>query len=642
MIVLFSSCADYLDVVPDNTLTLEEIYTRKENAYNALAKVYNYLPREDNTHNTTWLLGDEYLGRLDYNNDAGTLRGIRIMHGLQTTGDPILGFWTGSAGAKHLYRALNQCEIFLNYIDLAQDMTENEIREWKAQVKFLKAYYCWILVRHYGPIVIPSEGLFDPEVEGLNLFLPHLKVEECFDYILDLMDEAIPDLTEHATTNNQGQVDQIVAKAAKARVLFFRASPFFNGNREYYGDFLDHNGEHFFLQTEDPEKWKEAAEAIKEAIDIAHENGKELYTFEKEPYLYDRDAFEENPENMQILYNNRMVVVDPWNKELVWGFSGIDLYNEGELAHSTNMRLPEGYGDGETNTAGYSWQWLGASYQMLERFYTKNGLPIDEDVTFDQDRMYDLITTPGQADPEYKELYGIMQPGSETLQMYMDREPRFYANMAITGGYWRTHSVRINTMMYQGRDGGFNSSTHTTDYFPTGIGLKKFVHPESTSGAWQRTIKYPYPLIRLADLYLMYAEALNEYYGPTEEVYEYINKVRRRAGVPEVQEVWRDASLAKTVNKHTTKEGMRDIILQERSIELAFEGIRFWDMQRHKRAVREFSSPIWGWKHDGATAQTFFTLEPKQTRRFTITDCLWPIQLEELNTNGRLIQNPGW
>ena len=198
-------------------------------------------------------------------------------------------------------------------------------------------------------------------------------------------------------------------------------------------------------------------------------------------------------------------------------------------------------------------------------------------------------------------------------------------------------------MKYAGRDGGFNSSQHSTDYYETGIAVKKFVHPESKSGAWQRTIKYPYPIMRLADLYLMKAEAYNEYNdSPVPQVYEAINRVRERAGVPDVETVWSDPSIVRTVNKHKTKEGMRDIILQERGIELAFEGSRFWDMLRTKRAVMEFSTPVWGWTYTGATGAQFFNLEVKQIRRFTITDCLWPIDLNEMNTNSNLIQNPGW
>jgi hypothetical protein len=96
------------------------------------------------------------------------------------------------------------------------------------------------------------------------------------------------------------------------------------------------------------------------------------------------------------------------------------------------------------------------------------------------------------------------------------------------------------------------------------------------------------------------------------------------------------------VNKHRSKEGMRDIILEERSIELAFEGIHFWDMLRHKRAHIEFSSPIQGWNYKGTAPSTFFVLGVVQARRFTIRDYLWPIDLNELNTNGKLTQNPGW
>src|SRR5690606_14268083 len=215
--------------------------------------------------------------------------------------------------------------------------------------------------------------------------------------------------------------------------------------------------------------------------------------------------------------------------------------------------------------------------------------------------------------------------------------------LGITGGYWRTHGVRINTSMYAGGDGGYNSSQHSTDFLETGIGVKKLVHPESKSGAWQRTIKYPYPIIRLADLLLFKAEALNEYLSaPNQEVYDAINQVRRRAGIPDVEVVWSNPDIVNSVNKHKTKEGMRDIILRERGIELAFEGARFWDMIRTKQAVTEFSTPVWGWKHTGETGTDFFNLEVKQIRRFNITNCLWPIDLEELNTNSNLIQNPGW
>ncbi len=640
-ILAFSSCTKYLDVVPDNTLKLEDIFTLKIDAYNALAKVYSYLPNDERTHVSSWLLGDEWIGRLDLNNTTSNLRGIRIMRGLQSQTNPQLGYWSGTEGGKALYEGMRQADVFLANIGAVKDMTENERLEWEAQVKFLKGYFAFLLVQRYGPIVLPTT-MASPESTKEELFLPRTKVEECFDYILGLINEAIPKLTERATSNNLGQVDQVAAKAIKARILLFRASPFFNGNKEYFGDFVNKEGQAFFALEEDHEKWKVALDAINESIALCEANGLGLYHYEKEPYIYDREAFTQNPERMHTLYDLRMVVVDPWNNELVWGNSNLDYYEQGELAHSTNIRLPEGYGDGVTNTAGFSWQWMAATYQMAERYYTENGLPINEDLTYDINNIHELINTPGVLDPNYEHWNGYMQPGAETIKMYMNREPRFYANLGITAGYWRSHAVRINTMMYGNSHGGYNSSQHTTDFLATGIGTQKLVHPESQSGAWQRTIKFPYPIVRMADLYLMKAEAMNEYNGPSQAVYDEINKVRKRAGIPNVEEVWSDPTMARTLNKHTTKEGLRDIILTERSIEFAFEGIHFWDLWRHKKATSTFSSPIWGWTHTGTTGASFFILEVKQERRFTITDCLWPIDLNEMNTNGQLIQNPGW
>lgn len=635
------SCTKFLDVVPDNTLRLENIFDLKEDAYNALAKVYSYMPQDDKTHITTWTLGDEWIGRLDLNDVESNLRSIRIMRGLQSQTSPQLGIWSGTQGAKPLYQGIRQADVFLANIDRVRDMLDAEKEEWKAQVKMLKAYYCFLLIRHYGPIVLPH-NMATPESTKDELFNPRAKVEDCFQFVLQLIDEATPKLKEKAFTNDLGQIDQVVAKAIKAKVLFFRASPFFNGNKEYYGDFVDTDGQPFFPLEYNNEKWKEAIDALNEAIAIAEANGHGIYTYEKDPYLYDRPAFEANPEGMKKLYDLRMLICDPWNKEVVWGYSNLDYYNEGELAHSSNIRLPLGYGDGATNTAAYSWQWMAATYQMAERYYTKNGLPIQEDLSYDYNNMHSIVRTPGQADPEYKNLYGVMQPGVETINLYLNREPRFYANLGVTGGYWRAHTVRINTMFFASSDGGYNSSQHSTDFLSTGIGVQKFVHPESMSGAWQRTIKYPYPLIRMADLYLMRAEAQNEYAGPSSDVYADINKIRTRAGIPNLEVVWSDASLTRTVNKHRTKEGLRDLILDERAIEFAFEGQHFWDMWRHKRAAASFSTPVWGWTHTGTTANSFFVLDVKQQRRFTITDCLWPIDLNEMNTNSKLIQNPGW
>jgi hypothetical protein len=642
------SCTDYLDVVPDNIRTIEDLFKIREDAYHALAKVYSYMPEDNFTHHTTWTLGDEYIGRLDeVTGTGGQLYAMKIMAGDQSATSPLLGLWSGTKGGRKLYEGIRQCNIFLSNIHNVSDMTGDEIDEWSAQVKFLKAYYYFLLIRQYGPVVI-AEDIITPDATLEQLFLPRIKVEECFQYVINLIDEAIPFLEPRVGTNDYGQVDKPAALAIKARILLFRASPFYSGNKEYFGDFYDHDGEPFFPMDDaatTKNKWKEAHDAIEEAITVCKSAGIDMFEYEKPYFLYDSASVRLNEDRMKTLYDLRMLVVDPWNKELIWGLSNIYYFADGEIAYSTAVRSVDGY-QGYESGASFNWQWMAATYAMTERYYTANGLPINEDLTFDMATIHNITTTPDIGSANYKQWHGILQPNSDIINLYLNRELRFYANLGITGGYWRGHTFRMPTLMYTGLVypyvGGYNPS-FTSDYLPTGIGIQKFVHPESKAYHQARVIKYPYPLIRLSDLYLMKAEALNEYLdAPTSEVYDAINVVRKRAGIPNVEAVWADATLVKSLDKHKTKEGMRDIILQERSIELAFEGSHFWDMLRHKKAPAEFSSPVWGWTHTGSNATSFFNLGVKHARKFTIRDCLWPIDIDELNTNSRLIQNPGW
>lgn len=637
-----TSCSDYLDVVPDNTVTIEDLFKTQEETYDALAKVYSYNPHPARTNTGSFVLGDEFLGRLDYNGVPWALSQLRIMRGLQSPSNPQMNYWGGSGGATDLYEGIRNTHVFAQNIGDVPDMSNDEKKSWKAQAHFMRAWYYWQLVKRYGPVVITG-GIVSADAQGDELLKPRSKVEVCFQHILDLIDKAIPELETRVavTSENAGQVDQVIAKAIKARILLFRASPFWNGNQEYFGNFTNKDGEYFFPMEYDRTKWEEALDAVNEAIEAAA--GLSLYQFKDPVYDFDKEAYKQNQDKVQTLYDLRFSIIKPWNSGLIWGYSNISRrWNQGDLPHSTNMRLPNtGEYEGVLNNPLFSWQWMGATYRMTERFYTENGVPITQDKTFDEDNKWKLTETPGVEDPAYTKYYGLMQPGAETINLYLNREPRFYANLMITGGYHRSHQYRIPTMMYEGTDGGIRTGP-AHDYYPTGIGVKKWVHMESKSGHWARVIKYPFPIIRMADLYLMKAEILNELQGPGQEVYNAINRVRERAGIPDVEEVWSDPSIVKDANKHTTKRGMREIILHERSVEFAFEGSHFWDMVRYKKARSEFSQPIYGWKPKESNGQGFFNLEVKQGRNFTTRDHLWPISLQELNTNSKLIQNPGW
>ena len=87
---------------------------------------------------------------------------------------------------------------------------------------------------------------------------------------------------------------------------------------------------------------------------------------------------------------------------------------------------------------------------------------------------------------------------------------------------------------------------------------------------------------------------------------------------------------------------MLEIILRERDNELAFEGHRYWDIVRYRKAVSEFSKPNVGWNNMGTDAETFFVRTIYQQNKFFKKNYLWPIDLNELTINDHLVQNPGW
>ena len=641
------SCSDFLDIVPDNTITLEDYFANKEMAYNGLSNVYAGIPNNQFINNTEWLLGDDWLGQMAATKSQSGLIGTRIMEGNQNSTDPLLGFWQGSNYATDLYERIRAANTFLEYIHLVDDMSNTEKAQWIAQVKFLKAYFHFLLIQHYGPIAIVDKNL-TPNATAEELFVKRVKVDECFNYVINLINEAIPDLSDELMEDQVGMVDQTAAKAILARILLFRASPFFNGNKDLLGDFYDDDGDLFFPMDDEgsekwTQKWKDALTAVNEAINFAETNGHKLYEYNDQPYKFDLEDWNANKENMQRLYTLRLLIVDPWNDEYIWGRT-YKMTDGGTIQDACNIRLPRTFTNGVQETTGNSWNWAGATYQMMSRYYTKNGLPLDVDKTYDRNNMYRLVSIPEANSEEYKPLRGIMQPGVMTINMYLNREPRFYANLGITGGYWRAHQYRIETQMYGGTPGGYDPSISATDFFWSGIGVQKFVHPESKSGHYIRQVHFPYPIIRMADLYLMKAEILNELNGPSQEVFNEINKIRSRAGIPNVEVVWSDPNLCSTIylNYHLTKNGLRDIIMRERSIEFAFEGSRYWDVVRYKKATSEFNTPVTGWIGNSYSSQNFFRLEIKQRRRFLNRNYLWPISLDEMNTNANMIQNPGW
>lgn len=642
-VLLFAQC-EFLDIVPDNTIEVESLFQNREQALRALSSVYRYMPNFEDIHTSMNLAGDEWVGRLDPSqaDGPGNQRGIRLMRGLNNSGSPILNFWGDGNGARGLYRGIRMANIFLQHIDNVPDLSAAELADWRAQVRFLKAYYHFWLIRLYGPIVISDFNL-EPYSPVEEVRQKRQTIDASFEYVLGVMNEVIASnaLPPRRITTLYGQIDQQVAKAVRAQVKLTRASPLFNGNSQFFGNFRNIDGELFFPMEYRPSLWREALEAIEEAIEFAHRNGRELFRFDGTLPFWDVDDFQHS-DIMQYTYNLRFSIVEPWNNEIVWGFSGIRFDSQGAFAHASNIRSRE-----HPNRPEYAWQWLGANFRMTEVFHTRNGLPIGDDITFPYTDRFELTTIP--SDSWHR---GHMQPGRTTVHLHLNREPRFYAWLAVDGSIFRTHGLRNNIGMIfnefttsGGSQLGSRGPGHPTDFFWTGIPVQKQVHPESDTGHWVRVVRHTPAIIRLADLYLMLAEAYNEYHGPGQRAFDKIDAVRARAGLRGVQATWSDPTIAspRVLNSHLTREGFREIIHREREIELSFEGHRFFDVLRWRKAGQYFNAPVRGWNTTGTNAQQFYILQTLQERVWqTPRDYLMPISLTELNRNPNLVQNPGW
>jgi hypothetical protein len=329
----------------------------------------------------------------------------------------------------------------------------------------------------------------------------------------------------------------------------------------------------------------------------------------------------------------RNAMSEPWNSELVWGLT------HSSMGYNTFFQAIGGAAYDRTYVQNggitYGNALMGPTLKMAKLFYTSNGVPIDEDKTLDFSNYSSLRTA------THDERFYVKE-GEATARLNFDREPRFYANIGFDRCIWYmanspSHSDE-NTFYLFARAGEFGQNSPipiTTMY------MKKVLNWHFD---WNTRLytPYPYPLIRLADLYLLYAEALNEVNtAPTTDVYNYVNLVRARAGLATVQNAWTNYSTSPT--KYTTRDGMRSIIQRERAIELCFEGQRYWDLLRWKTAAQELSGNVTGWDRTAKNADLFYRELTFYSRKFVAPrDYLWPIEDADLLNNPNLVQNPNW
>ena len=622
------ACGDYLDVVPDNVATIDYAFRNRTACEKFLFTCYGYMPRHGSVDWDPAMSGGDENWLPSYINWST----LTLARGAQSTISPIINFWNGENGApSNLWIGIRDCNIFLENVDKVMDLPSYDKKRWIAEVKFLKAYYHFYLFRMYGPIPIIDVNV--PVSGSPDELKPYREpADDVVRYIVDLLDEAAADLPlerDIVEGTEAGRANNLIAKSVRAKVLVYAASKLFNGNTDYM-NIIDGRGIRLFSQEYDPEKWKLAADACLEAIEMCHAQNKRLYDLIEPQLNLENDTFK-----IQTMY--RQAICDRWNCELIWGGTNYDCAALSRQAQARIIRLAT------NNSIRTEW---GPTLKMVERYYSDRGVPIDEDTDWLNNEWYPNRYKVRPEPSSGKEKY-LVKEGQRTVYLHYNRDPRFYASVGFDRGIYFGNGYNKfpdNVKHCEFRVREYSGLASINECLPiTGYSAKKMHSYKNAQTETTDNVEYyPFPVIRLADLYLLYAEALNEYGGPSPEAFRYIDLVRNRVGLEGVQESWRKYSI--NPEKPNSKDGLREIIHQERTIELAFEGERFWDIRRWKK-ISELNEQPMGWNTlRGETEEDFYQVTPvAQTPvRFSVRDYLWPIKEYELSVNGKLIQNYGW
>jgi len=570
--VALTSCeglfGDFLDKDPSFELTENQVFSDWASASKFHYDTYYYLRHGALRINDSWLDAASDLAQTSY-----------ATGGVRTTFN--VGNYYGNAGANELittwqsyYEGIRKCNQTLTKIDgvpKAADLSEAKYQtdkaNYKAEARFLRAYFYWELFLRYGPVPIVTE-VIDPSTDGLSGYTTRPTIKQ---YVVDFI---LPELTacesglmpysDGFNAANAGKISKPMARALYSRIMLYMASDRF--------------------RSESGITWAQAAAAAKSFIDTYSTN-----------YSLSTNA------NPVTAYTNAILrtAYEGGNKEVIFyrvdgtiGWSGINNDTpvgeggNGGLCPSQNLVDMYDMKDGSSPFAAYD----------------ETGAPV-----------YSGATAPA--------INGAS--GYSDATPWTNRDPRLAATVLYHGATWGPGT--INVILGQ-RDNPVGNTNST----PTGYYARKYI-PENILNANHTGSSYRnWIFIRYAEILLNYAEAENEANGPSTIVYNALNSVRQRSGIT--------GSVATRTDLTSSKDNMRNFIRKERTVELAFEEQRVWDVRRWNVATKALSRDIYGVAVSSTGA---ISRKVAQKRVFLDKMYLYPIPESEVWVSG-IQNNPGW
>lgn len=517
------------------------------------------------------------------------------------------------------YKYIRQANIFLQKAHpimttgtQGDQLLEDELTQMKANVRFMRAFYHYLLFEQYGPIILVKDKIYDATEDQ---DVPRNTVDEVVAYIDSELTAVASELTQEPIFEDKDYrawPTKGVALAVRAKLWLYAASPLLNGGYREALAVTNPDGTRLFPDY-DAGKWEKALAACKDFIDYAEAGRYELY----KEYKDDNGAVIDPDKSVYNLFQK-------YTHEIIWATANNDW--GGMNGDAFDRRIAPRC---EKNGLGST----GVTQELVDAFYMKDGLPISATAYLPQSTLYQeegYGTYKDQNDNFSKKYTNV-----SVSNRYLNREPRFYNTVFFNGRQWPVSCNQV--LFYNGGNSGVQEGQATL----TGYMLfKRFNRSVSLTNPGVASQFRPSIIFRLADFYLMYAEAANEVNPNDERVLKYLNLVRERAGLPGVE----------TLNPaiRGNQELQRAAIQRERQVELATEGQRYFDVRRWMIADKNGEGRQNGYAHgmnvrgEPNDIDDFNRVVEASQIVFNRKMYLYPMPDSEMRKTKNLVQNPGW
>ncbi len=517
------------------------------------------------------------------------------------------------------YKYIRQANIFLQKAHpimttgtQGDQLLEDELTQMKANVRFMRAFYHYLLFEQYGPIILVKDKIYNATEDQ---DVPRNTVDEVIEYIDSELTAVASELTQEPIFEDKDYrawPTKGVALAVRAKLWLYAASPLLNGGYREALSVTNPDGTRLFPDY-DAGKWEKALAACKDFIDYAEAGRYELY----KEYKDDNGAVIDPDKSVYNLFQK-------YTHEIIWATANNDW--GGMNGDAFDRRIAPRC---EKNGLGST----GVTQELVDAFYMKDGFPVSATAYLPQSTLYQeegYGTYKDQNDNFSKKYTNVT-----VSNRYLNREPRFYNTVFFNGRQWPVSCNQV--LFYNGGNSGVQEGQATL----TGYMLfKRFNRSVSLTNPGVASQFRPSIIFRLADFYLMYAEAANEVNPNDARVLKYLNLVRERAGLPDIE----------TLNPaiRGNQELQRAAIQRERRIELATEGQCYFDVRRWMIADKNGEGRQNGYVHgmnvrgESNDKEDFNRIVEASQIVFNRKMYLYPMPDSEMRKTKNLVQNPGW